>query len=462
MDTDHAGVRFFYLLLDLLLLNIAVFLVLEFGNSHGYIDASNKEIFYLHANISEMIAYMLYSKRNFFYTDKFVERLKLRSKRFLGFVVSLFILGLLILPKGYPKSIIIEYVFIFYFLKMLTFYFVYRTHKKRYEKENYGYRVAIIGTSKSSQILGNLLKNNPRLGFKFIGYICDNENDKENHKLTLGNINDIDDLIDKNRINMLFVTNPKYFTEKKTKKLLTICNKNGLRLRYILMNGYWNNAASSQNGSGSYFEMFNPQEIPLDHISLRIQKRIFDIIFSLSVIIFIFSWLFPIVALIIKLTSRGPVFFVQDRTGINNKTFKCYKFRTMTVNKESDTKQAVKNDARVTPFGSFMRKTSIDELPQFFNVLKGDMSVVGPRPHMLKHTTQYSSLIKHYKVRHFVKPGITGWAQVNGFRGLTDELWKMERRVEHDMQYLEKWSLILDLRIIFMTVAGKETFQNAF
>ncbi len=462
METDNSGVRSFYLLIDILLLNISVYIVFKFSPIHDYMDLPSRKIYYLHANISEMIAYILYSKRNIFYSDKFIERLKIRSKRFIILILTLYILGELILPKGYHRVVILEYVAFFYLFKMTAFYYIYRLHKRRYEKDNYGYRVAVIGTRKTSIILGNLLKSNPRLGFKFIGYITDNSTNNNDESFVLGHYDDLGDLVDKYRISMIFVTSPKYFTDKKTKKLLAICNKHGLRLRYILMNEYWNNTNHTKNEPINFFEMFNPQEIPLDHLSLRIQKRTFDIIFSLCIILSVFTWLFPLLFLIIKATSKGPIFFKQERTGINNKTFNCYKFRTMTVNKDCDTTQAVKNDSRITPFGSFMRKTSIDELPQFFNVLMGQMSIVGPRPHMLKHTDQYSALIEHYKVRHFVKPGITGWAQVNGFRGITDELWKMEKRVEHDMQYLEKWSLGLDIKIVFMTILSKETYINAF
>jgi putative colanic acid biosynthesis UDP-glucose lipid carrier transferase len=213
--------------------------------------------------------------------------------------------------------------------------------------------------------------------------------------------------------------------------------------------------------SARFFEMFNPQQIPLDNLTLRLKKRAFDVVFSSAVILFIFSWLLPLLSLIIKLNSKGPVFFVQQRTGINNKTFNCIKFRTMKVNQEADTKQAVKNDNRITSIGNFLRKYNIDELPQFFNVLVGNMSVVGPRPHMLKHTEQYSALIEYYKVRHFVKPGITGWAQVNGYRGLTDELWKMQKRVEYDMEYLESWNFLWDIKIIVMTLIGKNAYKNA-
>lgn len=459
MLQEHPSIKFMYLILDLLLLNLAVLVVFLFSPVFEYMDLPQKKIYFLHANISEMIAYMLYSRRNIFLTDKLSERIKWRSKRFIILIVVLFLLAELILPKGYHRKLLVEYVILFYVFKTVAFLFTYRVQKQRYNKENFGHRVAILGSGNSSRILGNLLEFNPKLGFKMAGYISDDENCDKNQYL--GCKSELSELAQDHKINMVFVTNPKYFTAKNTKKLLALCNETGLRIRYILMNGYWESNVPTKADASSFFEMYNPQEIPLDHISSRMQKRAFDIMFSLFITIFILSWLIPIVAIIIKLESRGPVFFLQERTGINNKTFKCLKLRTMKVNKDSDTKQAQINDARITKFGEFLRKSSIDELPQFFNVLLGHMSIVGPRPHMLKHTDQYSELIKHYKVRHFVKPGITGWAQVNGFRGITDELWKMEKRVEYDMKYLDKWSFLWDLKIVFMTVLGKDTFKNA-
>ena len=208
--------------------------------------------------------------------------------------------------------------------------------------------------------------------------------------------------------------------------------------------------------------VFNPQEIPLDDMKSRFMKRLFDVVFSGFVIVFIISWLFPILFLLIKLSSKGPVFFLQKRTGINNRTFKCMKLRSMCTSVDADLKQATSHDARITKVGSFLRKTSLDEFPQFFNVLFGQMSIVGPRPHMLRHTEQYSELIDYYKVRHYIKPGITGWAQVNGYRGETDELWKMEKRVEYDMYYLSNWTFWMDLKIVLMTVFSKKAFTNAY
>ena len=194
------------------------------------------------------------------------------------------------------------------------------------------------------------------------------------------------------------------------------------------------------------------REEPLQYELNRIIKRLFDILFSLLVIILIMTWLVPIIGLLIKLSSKGPIFFKQTRSGLDNKEFTCLKFRSMTLNKMSDLKQATKNDPRTTKIGSFLRRTSLDEMPQFFNVLMGDMSVVGPRPHMLKHTKDYADIIDGYMVRQLVFPGITGSAQVNGFRGETKSVEDMENRVKYDVWYLENWTLLLDIKLIFLTI----------
>ena len=193
---------------------------------------------------------------------------------------------------------------------------------------------------------------------------------------------------------------------------------------------------------------------PLNDIDNRFIKRAFDLFVSGLFLCTAFPFIYIIVGSIIKITSPGPIFFKQKRNGINGKEFWCYKFRSMKVNKDADKIQATKNDPRKTKFGDFMRKTNIDELPQLINVFLGDMSLVGPRPHMLKHTEEYSQLIDNYMVRHFVKPGITGWAQVTGFRGETKELHQMEGRVKADIWYLEHWSFLLDLLCIYKTFAN--------
>lgn len=191
---------------------------------------------------------------------------------------------------------------------------------------------------------------------------------------------------------------------------------------------------------------------PLDEQLHKLSKRAFDIVFSLAVIVLFLSWMLPLFGLFIGLTSSGPVLFRQKRTGINNKPFWCWKFRTMYVNMDAHVKQAVPGDPRITPVGRVLRKFSLDELPQFFNVLTGNMSVVGPRPHMLLHTQQYSRMIDTFMVRHFVKPGITGLSQVQGYRGEVKCSKALRNRVKLDLFYLEKWHFMLDLRIIAKTV----------
>lgn len=192
---------------------------------------------------------------------------------------------------------------------------------------------------------------------------------------------------------------------------------------------------------------------PLAEISGQVQKRVFDVIFSSLVIVFILSWLIPIIAILIKMESEGPIFFKQFRTGKNNRPFLCLKFRSLKVNDAADTMQVTQNDSRYTRIGKFLRRTNLDELPQFFNVLAGDMSVVGSRPHMLKHTEDYSRLHGNYMMRHSIKPGLTGWAQVNGYRGEIKVDEQLIKRVEHDLWYIENWNFWLDMQIVLQTLS---------
>jgi putative colanic acid biosynthesis UDP-glucose lipid carrier transferase len=191
---------------------------------------------------------------------------------------------------------------------------------------------------------------------------------------------------------------------------------------------------------------------PLENLDSQIKKRSFDIAFSLIMIFFILSWLVPLIAILIKLDSRGPVFFTQLRSGKNNRSFLCYKFRSLRVNNDANAKQVTRDDDRFTRLGKFLRKTNLDEFPQFINVFRGEMSIVGPRPHMLKHTAEYSQMLNHYMIRHYIKPGVTGWAQINGYRGEIRNKKDLRGRIEYDIWYMENWSMWLDLRIILLTL----------
>lgn len=206
------------------------------------------------------------------------------------------------------------------------------------------------------------------------------------------------------------------------------------------------------------FEYFNNvlviklRQEPMENLGVRFAKRLFDLFFSFVVLCILTPFVFPIIAIAIKLNSKGPVFFKQLRTGMNEKNFVCYKFRTMTFDNSNPELQATTSDSRVTSIGKFLRKTSLDELPQFFNVLIGNMSVVGPRPHMIEHTESYRNQLEHFMFRHSVRPGITGWAQINGLRGNTSNLDQMKKRVEFDAWYIENYSLYTDLKIVLRTV----------
>ena len=243
----------------------------------------------------------------------------------------------------------------------------------------------------------------------------------------------------------------KEFTSEEISRLMYEADKQMVRVKLLL------DYESILNKEGAISTEFGIPVLvirrePLEEERNKIIKRTFDIIFSAVVLVLIMSWLTPLLMLIIRLGSKGYPIFVQLRSGKDNKPFKCYKFRSMRVENDDAAKQASKNDSRITKIGAFMRRTNLDELPQFWNVFIGNMSVVGPRPHMLAHTKHYKTLLDNFMVRHLIKPGITGWAQVNGFRGETQNLEDMEARVKYDIEYMEKWSFFLDMKIIFLTI----------
>lgn len=457
MESNETELNFLYLFFDLIILNIAIAIILSVTPFLNGLNIHDISLYLLHANMSAVIAYSALVKRNLYLHDNFLNRVRRIGNRLLVFVIVSFITAQLFLPKNYSYLFIVIYIALFYVGELIFYYFLYTYLKFSRSKGFYVHRVLIIGLNDMSIFLRHLLTNNPMLGYEFVGYVSDKQ---ENDKDVLGYLDELTPLVREYEIDFLFVTHSAYNDLKKSKELLAICNKIGVRLRFVPENQYWFRSRMNMESIGSLV-VFNPQEIPLDDIKSRFFKRVFDLIFSIMILLFIISWLFPILAILIKLSSKGPVFFHQKRTGINNRTFTCLKFRSMRMSSDADEKQATEGDNRITKIGHFLRKSNLDEFPQFLNVLIGQMSIVGPRPHMLKHTDQYSELIDYYRVRHYVKPGITGWAQVNGYRGETDELWKMQKRVEYDMKYLENWTFTWDLRIIFMTVFGRKTYKNA-
>lgn len=318
----------------------------------------------------------------------------------------------------------------------------------------------LVGDGPAAQEIFQYCQDQTVRGYRFRGLFSNKPVEGLLGSQLLGDVEAAKGFAVQNRIDIVYCALPG--TEKDAiTDLMEFCERNTIRFRVIpSADSFIPVVQTSELEFHGAVPVSKLRNEPLDNRWSRMAKRAFDIVFSLGVIVFVFTWLFPILALAIKLSSKGPVFFKQTRLGEGKKKFSCYKFRSMRINKDADLKQATKNDPRVTKMGSFLRKSNLDEMPQFFNVLLGQMSVVGPRPHPLRLNDQFRDIIDKYMVRHFVRPGITGWAQVNGFRGETRTPELMEKRVELDVWYLENWSFWLDMKIVVKTVTnmlgGKE------
>ena len=311
--------------------------------------------------------------------------------------------------------------------------------------------IIFVGASQNMVDLYREILNDPSTGYKVLGYIDNSKNDNLGSLPYLGDMSVLYDYLTENHTNidMLFYASTSSDVDN-ARKLINFCDNHIIRF-YQVPNLYSYFRRDLKLELMGDIPVLYVREEPLLNPFNRFIKRSFDIVAACLFLFTIFPFIYIIVGTIIKITSPGPIFFKQKRNGLDGKEFFCYKFRSMKVNNDADKVQATKNDPRKYPFGNFMRRTNIDELPQFINVLNGTMSIVGPRPHMVKHTEEYGALIDKYMVRHLAKPGITGWAQVKGCRGETKELYQMEERIEKDIWYVENWSFLLDLRIIFMT-----------
>lgn len=457
MKARNTEIAILYLSFDLILLNSVIFFTAWLRTLISAINYQDISIYFIQANLSWTIAYIFFSKRNLYLLDGFLNRCKRITQRMLTFTFISVAFFFFVIPEKTQRSFFLEYVLLFYFVK-INYYWLFSLHlNNRRRKGFHTSRALIIGLNNTTHHLRKLIDSNPILGFQFVGFVSSQTKKDED---IIGSPDELIKMIEQHQIQMLFISQSHFIEVQNAKRYLEICNKKGIRIRVIPENQNRIKNGLNLETIGN-LKVINPQEIPLDDILARLIKRIFDMTFSISFLILISTWLFPIIAILIKLNSRGPIFFIQERTGINNKIFKCYKFRTMYVNQMANHLQATLNDKRITALGTFMRKTNIDEFPQFINILLGHMSVTGPRPHMLKHTDIYSELIGHYMIRQYVKPGLTGWAQVNGLRGETNELWKMEKRVEYDMNYIENWSFLWDLKIIIKTITDRKTYLNA-
>lgn len=381
------------------------------------------------------------------YIDKIVQR----AFVLITIMMFLFSTCLIFLNIG---DLLATFLLVFYLATIVLFSLwrvLVRLTLKMYRRRGYNFkRVIIVGAGKNGMELYRLMKNDLSYGYNIMGFFDDNRALATVLPNYLGMTHEMEKYALENDVDEIYCTLPGT-NDQKILRMLNFAEKHMIRF-YIVPEFYRNIKKSLVMEMIESIPLLTIRREPLQAIYNRALKRGFDIVFSLLILATIYPVLYLIVGLLIKMSSPGPVLFKQKRTGLYGQNFKCYKFRTMRVNKQADTLQAMKDDPRKTRVGDFLRKTNLDEFPQFINVLIGDMSVVGPRPHMLKHTEQYSALIDKYMVRHLVKPGVTGWAQVTGYRGETKTLEQMEGRVKRDVWYIENWSFFLDLKIIVVTV----------
>ncbi len=319
-------------------------------------------------------------------------------------------------------------------------------------------RVVIVGVSEIAGQLKKFFNINPQYGYQFMGYFDDHASNSDDVR---GRVSDVKDYVLANQVDEIYCTMTQV-NNRQVNDLLDFAEKNHVHVK-VVPDFREINYRKIDIDFYDDFPVLTFREIPLDDVLNQVAKRAFDIVFSLLVIVFVFPWLLPVIALLIKLDSSGPVFFWQQRSGKNNQNFWCLKFRSMYSDNVSGFKQATRDDSRITRVGRFLRKTNLDEMPQFFNVLLGHMSVVGPRPHPIVLDENFRDVIERYDERNLVKPGVTGLAQVKGYRGETAHPQLMKNRVRVDLFYIENWSFVLDIKIIYLTISGMmRGDQNAF
>jgi len=425
----------------------------------GFIDLViiNMAVFYFEINLKSVYAFCLYIsicwiiiavKNHFYEIHRYTRLIKigpLLFRQIVFFAIALYAyIGFFKQPLMSRLALGDYLLLVFLLISVFKFLTIFLLKKYRSVLGGNIRKVVVIGNNEKTRQLIETF--NTRLDF---GYKFDAQFSIKDEGFTIENCfdyiieNDIDEIyfsvaeLSNNQINKL-----KDFADNNLRELKFIPDNKEIYSKKLQYEYY------------NYIPVLSLRVIPLQEPVSQFVKRFFDILFSLFVIVFVLSWLTPILAICIKLESKGPVFFKQSRNGFNYQEFDCYKFRSMTPNKDAHLHQATKGDDRITKVGAFIRKTSMDELPQFFNVLFGDMSVVGPRPHMVSHTNMYAQRIDKFMVRHFVKPGITGLAQVSGFRGEVEKDDDIVSRVKYDIFYIENWSLLLDVKIILQTVTN--------
>jgi putative colanic acid biosynthesis UDP-glucose lipid carrier transferase len=452
--------RFFFVCVDLLALNIVYFVLvlstnkIQVGAEHQYM------ILFIVANM----VWLLASYSTALYIDNAsldLDRFARRTVKTMILFIIVMIFFIFLFHFDYSRVFVMVSFAAFCTVMLATRGFLMASAFYRQRNNKANKKVVIVGYNNVAKKLADSFSGKDNR-LSVAGYFEDPRQIKELSDLPIiGNIDECINYAINNRISEIYSTiSPE--TNTSIYDMAQTAEKSLIRFKFVPDFKFYVNRDTHLEYLDE-LPILSLRPEPLEDMANSIKKRVFDIVFSIIVIVCILSWLTPLLAILIKLSSRGPVFFVQWRSGKDNKQFRCIKFRSLAVNDEANTRQVTRGDTRITPLGKFLRKSNLDELPQFFNVLAGSMSIVGPRPHMLRHTETYSKILGQYMIRHFVKPGVTGWAQVNGFRGEIKREDQLRKRIEHDIWYLEHWSPWLDIRIIFLTLyVSFKGDKNAF
>lgn len=456
-----------YALADFFTIQAAFLLAWWLKFSSGFLEHSNALPFSEYAVWSGIYGGIIIATSYLvnFYTAK---RKKRFSYEFIR-IVQIHFAGLLILLSilFIMKEIHLSRSFLVMFLGFSIFFsatyrYIVKLVLKHFREKGYNKQfILILGAGSLGRRFYDNLSLYPELGFEVMGFLDDYHTEHEapftHYKPIIGRVDELEEILNSKLIDEVIIALP-LEAHHKYGKIINICEKFGVKAM-IIPDYYDYLPAKPHFDHFAGMPLINVRDIPLDVLRNRVLKRIFDIGFS-SVVLLVTLPLLLLIALLIKLTSPGPIIFEQERVGLNRRTFKMYKFRTMKVlpQQASDTEWTTENDPRRTRLGTFLRKTSLDELPQFFNVLIGQMSVVGPRPERPFFVDQFKEEIPKYMVKHYIRPGITGWAQTNGLRGDTS----IEDRIVHDIFYIENWSFLFDLKIIIRTITNGFINKNAY
>ena len=468
MIVKKQRIVFTYLVLEFLLLNVCALVSLYLARPEFFTGAAttagNSAYFSLLIiyNISWGLTILYYGPSEL-YASKNIKARSLQhiinSLTFLGITSVLVILSGI---GDMNKVLILGPLLAFSVLNLFTFMLLHNIFKKRQKRDRpFGSRLLVLGYGDKGKEVFDFTENNKHLGYGVIGYLDDEQSFTNEHQANyLGTLQDLPAILDSKPIDEIVITLPAK-REDEIKRAIEVADYRGVRVNVIPDIPSYGTKVKSY--TFDTLPVYQIRRIPLDNFNNFFLKKVFDIVFSFCVLVLL-SPVYLIIGLLVFLETGWPIFYTPLRKGEAGGNFKCYKFRTMKVNDDPNhgTKSTVKNDPRITKIGKYLRKYDLDELPQFLNVLKGDMSVVGPRPHRVNLQHDFRKIVNDYMIRHYVKPGITGWAQVNGWRGPTETSEQKKERVRHDLWYIENWSFLMDIRIIFLTVFGKKTRKNAF